>query len=553
MVRRKARYDGSVEWFAADKARYRNLAAAWVTPEPRRCVQCGICSFNCPMGLDVRRHVWRGEPVDDSGCLTCGECVKRCPRGLLRLEPMSGSDGASGGRTDGASGGRTDGPESGGSAAGPRRHVIVGGGPATVAAAQAIRGADPGAEIVVVCGDPHGFYSRPGLAYYLTGELPERRLFAFSPAELRSLGIDWIGENAAGIEPAAHEVVLESGRRLAYDRLLLATGSSAIRAAVPGSDLDGVVKLDDLDDARDIVRRARRAEAAVVVGGGITALEIVEGLRARGLHVHYFLRRERYWSNVLSETESRVVEQRLLREGVEIHQYTELAAITGRAGRVSGVRTGDGAVIPCQVVAVAVGVRPRVELARAAGLPCVRGVLADEYLRTGDPDIYAAGDIAEVTDPSTGRPTLDVLWNSAAAKGRVAGLNMATEPRHRYPEDPPLNITRLAGLHTTIIGKVGNGEDADLQGLARGDSQVWSELGEAAVVEAERGEAHVRLTLGERTIDGAVVMGDQTLSYSLQELIETRAEVNEIATLDDRLADMICRVRDDWRACRVGT
>ena len=357
-------------------------------------------------------------------------------------------------------------------------------------------------------------------------------------------------------------MVLESGRRLAYDRLLLATGSSAIRADVPGSDLDGVVKLDNLDDARDIVRRARRAKAAVVVGGGITALEVVEGLRARGLHVHYFLRRERYWSNVLSETESRVVEQRLLSEGVEIHQYTELAAITGRAGRVDGVRTrggetGDGSsvgdVIPCQIVAVAVGVRPRVELARAAGLPCARGVLADEYLRTGDPDIYAAGDIAEVADPATGRRVLDVLWNSAAAKGRVAGLNMATEPRHHYPEDPPLNITRLAGLHTTIIGKVGNGEDADLQGLARGDSQVWSELGEAAVVEAERGEAHVRLALGERTIDGAVVMGDQTLSYSLQELIETRAEVNEIATLDDRLADMICRVRDDWRACRVGT
>jgi nitrite reductase (NADH) large subunit len=430
--------------------------------------------------------------------------------------------------------------------------VIVGGGPATVAAAEAIRGVDAEADITVVCADSHGYYSRPGLAYFLTAELPERSLFAFRPAELRSLGVTWIGEGAAGIEPAAHEVVLESGRRLAYDRLLLATGSAAIRAGVPGADLDGVVKLDNLDDAVEIVRRARRAKAAVVVGGGITALEIVEGLRARGVHVHYFMRRDRYWSNVLSETESRIVEQRLRREDVEIHQYTELAAITGRAGRVSGVQTGDGNVIPCQIVAVAAGVRPRVELARAAGLPCARGVLVDEYLRAGDPDIYAAGDIAEVADPATGHRLLDVLWNVAAAKGRVAGLNMAAEPRHRYPEDPPLNITRLAGLHTTIVGKVGNGEDADLQGLSRGDSQIWSELGEAAVVEAERGEAHVRLALGERTIDGAVVMGDQTLSYSLQHLIESRADVNEIASLDERLADIICRVRDDWMACRVG-
>jgi ferredoxin len=79
----------AVDWFRADKTKYANLATAWVTPEPHRCVQCGICSFNCPMAIDVRRHVWRSEPVEDSHCLTCGECVKRCPRGLLRFEPIA--------------------------------------------------------------------------------------------------------------------------------------------------------------------------------------------------------------------------------------------------------------------------------------------------------------------------------------------------------------------------------------------------------------------------------------------------------------------------------
>lgn len=75
-------------WFAADKAEFRALATAWVVPESVRCVQCGVCSFNCPMQIDVRRHVWREEPVDDARCLTCGECVKRCPRKLLRFEPI---------------------------------------------------------------------------------------------------------------------------------------------------------------------------------------------------------------------------------------------------------------------------------------------------------------------------------------------------------------------------------------------------------------------------------------------------------------------------------
>lgn len=527
-----------VHWFAADRERYRNLASAWVTPEPRRCVQCGVCSFNCPMGLDVRRHVWRDEPVGDAACITCGECARRCPRGLLRLTPLA--DWSAPARHAATPGSRT-----------PRRHVLIGGGPATVAAAEAIRASDAESEIVVVCADPHGYYSRPGLAYYLTDELHRRQLFPVDPAEFEALGVTWVRDRATAVDPAAHRVTLQSGRSLDYDRLLLATGSSAIRAKVPGADLDGVVKLDHLDDARDIVRRARTAESAVVVGGGITALEVVEGLRARGAHVHYFLRRDRYWANVLSPAESRVVEERLGTEGVEVHRFTELDEVLGAAGRVTGVRTGEGEEIPCQIVAFAVGVRPQIELARAAGLPCARGVLVDEYLRAGDPDVYAAGDVAESVDPPTGRRVLDVLWNVALAKGRVAGLNMAGEPRYRYPEEHPLNITRLAGLHTTIIGKVGNGEDADLQGLTRGDSQVWSELGEAAVVEAERGEAHVRLALGERTIDGAVVMGDQSLSPPLQQLIETRADAAEIVDLDMRLADVICEARDDWKACRV--
>jgi NAD-dependent dihydropyrimidine dehydrogenase PreA subunit len=91
---------GGVGLFTADREKYRTLAGAWVMPEPRRCVQCGVCSFNCPMGIDVRRHVWRAEPVGDSSCLTCGECVKRCPRGLLRFEPIAATQP---GRNDGGS------------------------------------------------------------------------------------------------------------------------------------------------------------------------------------------------------------------------------------------------------------------------------------------------------------------------------------------------------------------------------------------------------------------------------------------------------------------
>ena len=347
-------------------------------------------------------------------------------------------------------------------------------------------------------------------------------------------------------------MTLESGRQLVYDRLLLATGSKAIGTRVPGAELDGVVTLDGMDDARGIVRRCGKGKVAVVVGGGITALEIVEGLRARGVHVHYFMRKERYWSNVLSESESRIVELALQREGVEIHTFTDLAAIRGRGGKVAAVETSGDDVIPCDIVAAAVGVRPRIELARAAGLPCDRGILVDEYLRAGDPDIYAAGDIAETADARTGHRQLEVLWNAALLKGRVAGLNMATEPAHTYFQNASINVTRLAGLHTTIIGTVGNGTDADLEGLSRGDSQIWSELSDKAVVEAGRGDAHIRLALDEHTIAGAVVIGDQTVSYPLQEFIDERVDVTAIRpALEARAApvvEIIDRLFADWRA-----
>lgn len=433
-----------------------------------------------------------------------------------------------------------------------RRHVLIGAGPAALAAAEAIRGADEQAQITLVGADPHGYYSRPGLAYYLAGELPEPRLFPAARDEFAHLRVELVRDEVTAIDRAARTVTLRRGDPVPYDRLLVATGSQAVPARASGVELDGVVKLDDLDDARDIVRRGGRGTRAVVVGGGITALEIVEGLRARGSQVDYLMRQDRYWRNVLSEPESRLVEDGLRREGIGLHHFTELARILGRDGRVTGVETTGGDVIPCDVVAVAIGVRPRVGLARDAGLDCGRGITVDEYLRSSDERVFAAGDVAEVLDAATGRPTMEVLWNSAVAKGRVAGLNMATEAVHPYRRGVPLNITRLAGSRTTIIGTVGNGEDKDLETLARGDSQTWSELGPAMLVEAQTRDARVRIELGEATIVGAVVMGDQALSHALQDLVEGRVDVSAIAPrLREReaaVADIVTGFWQDWTA-----
>jgi len=407
------------------------------------------------------------------------------------------------------------------------RYVILGSGVAGIAAAEAIRLNDPRGEITVVSDDPHGYYSRPGLAHFLTGEIPQAQLFPMREAELHALGLRRVQGRAIRLDPLEHRVTLADASELVYDRLLLATGATASRAPVPGAELPEVVKLDNLEDARRLIDLARHARAAVVIGGGITALEIAEGLRAHCRRVHYLLRGDRYWGSVLDATESAIVMARLAADGIQIHTRTETAEIVGKRGHVAGIVTTDGRRIPCDLVALAVGVTPRVELARTAGLQIDRGILADEYLLTAAADVFAAGDVAQVHDPRTGAALLDTLWNVARSQGAAAGRNMAGR-RVPYAKPMPLNVTRLAGITITIIGAVGRWPDADMVGIGRGDSEAWRQLRDAPVAEDKHEVNRLRLLVGPRTLLGAVVMSDQAASRSLQRLIGEQTDITPI-------------------------
>ncbi len=413
-------------------------------------------------------------------------------------------------------------------------YVIVGAGVAGIAAAETLRIQDPTAQITLVSDDPAGFYSRPGLAYYLSGLIPEDQLFPRSPAELRALQLNWVQAHAIELEPQAQRLTLADGQRLNYDRLLLATGARAVPPAFPGADLDGVVTLDSLADARQIVRRARRGGSAVVVGGGITALELAEGLCARGCRVAYLLRGGRYWANLLDAEESQLVETHLRADGISLHHHTQIQQAIGERGRLVAVETSDGAHIPCQLLAVAIGTRPQVELARSGGLVLDRGILTDEYLETSVPAVLAAGDVAQVYDLESGQATLDTLWATARAHGVAAAATMAGTPT-AYRREVALNVTLLAGIPTTLIGALGSANDADLVAIARGDSETWRTAAPAWVVVERHLVNRVRLMLGERTIRGALLMGDQSLAYPLQRLIAGRADITPLR--DALLAD----------------
>jgi NADPH-dependent 2,4-dienoyl-CoA reductase/sulfur reductase-like enzyme len=431
-----------------------------------------------------------------------------------------------------------------------RRYVLVGSGVASIAAVEAIRCHDPSSDILLVGEEPYGFYTRPGLAYYLTGELSEAQLYPVSEVNFRQMGIRRLHARAVEIKTEEHFVKLANGNVLPYDRLLIATGAEAQRAKSPGIELDGVVKLDCMDDARGIIARARRARAAVVVGGGITALEIVEALVRRRVRTHYFLRGDRDWTSVLDETESRIVEHRLLEEGVKINFHTEMAEVLGKGGRVVGVRTQDGRTIPCDIVAVAIGVRARTELAKASGIHVERGVRVNDELESSATDVFAAGDAAEVFDPLTGKTVMDTLWTPAREQGYAAGLNMAgiTTPYHK---PLPFNVTRLADLTTTIIGMVGSGRDEDTVGIVRGDSETWREIPDAIAAQADFDVNRLRLLVGKNTLLGAIVMGDQTLSRPLQHLITQQIDITPLRSrfiqAGRELGELVANFWTKWR------
>jgi NAD(P)H-nitrite reductase large subunit len=408
------------------------------------------------------------------------------------------------------------------------KYLIIGAGAAGISASEAIRSQDPIGEITLIHEEMAGYYSRPGLAYYLTGEITEDSLFPFRDNEFKRLKIQQIKAQAKQILPQDHRVILHDGQSLTYNRLLIATGAKAAEVKTPGVELEGVVKLDNLDDARHILKFAHRRRTAVIVGGGITALELVEGFRARGLKVHYFLRGDRYWSNVLDKTESHLVEHLLKEEGIQIHYQTELAEILGKKGRVHGVVTTDGQRFACDIVGIAIGIQPKKWIAETSGIKTSRGIYVNEYLTTNYEDIYAAGDVAEVYDPTVGKAILDSLWAPARKQGYTAGLNMSGK-KLPYYKGVPFNVTRLAGLTTTIIGALGGHEaDADTIGIVRGDSEGWREMPDAIAAQSNFSINRLRVLVNEKNIVGALLMGDQTLSRALHHIIVQKVDISSI-------------------------
>ena len=413
------------------------------------------------------------------------------------------------------------------------RYLIIGNGAAGATAAEEIRAHDPRGGITIVGAEPYPMYSRPGLAYVIINEISDRQVIARRPEWYAQKKISVVHGTAAKLDVIQRQVALADGRRLPYDKLLIATGARAVSLPYPGAKLDGVVFLDTLDGTKELLRKVKRAKRAVVVGGGITALEMAEGLAHHRLDTHYFVRKSTLWSTVFNDAESKLLEARMVEHEVKIHFNTEITEVLGdKRGQVAGVKLTDGKVFPCDLVGAGIGVKSQLDLVRDGPIKVDRAILVNEYLETSAPDVYAAGDCAQIWDRWTQTHTLDVLWPTAIASGRAAGANMTGE-RQPYLKGTPFNACLLFGLHITAIGQLGGARDEAepeiFQHLSRGSSEVWATRPRAyASAWSQHGPNTIRLVLSGERLVGALVVGQQMLADPLRDLIEKQVDIRPL-------------------------
>jgi NADPH-dependent 2,4-dienoyl-CoA reductase/sulfur reductase-like enzyme/nitrite reductase/ring-hydroxylating ferredoxin subunit len=302
--------------------------------------------------------------------------------------------------------------------------VIAGGGAAGFAAAEMLRRLGHQGGIVMVSDDAAAPVDRPNLSKdYLAGAAPEEWV------PLRS--DDWYGENGielrlgakiGAIKPRDQEVALADGSTIAYDRLLLATGAEPVRLAIPGAAPSDVLTLRSLADCRAIIARANTARRVVVIGASFIGLEVAASLRTRGLEVHVVAPEARPLERVMGPQLGDVI--RALHEEKGVHFHLENTVSSFEAGRST---LKDGTVLQADFAVAGVGVRPRTQLAEAAGLALDKGVLVNGQLETNAPNIYAAGDIARWPDKYSGAAIRVEHWVVATRQGQTAARNMLGE------------------------------------------------------------------------------------------------------------------------------
>jgi NAD(P)H-nitrite reductase large subunit len=335
----------------------------------------------------------------------------------------------------------------------PAQITIIGNGVAGITAAFTLRARDAQAGITVISGESEYFYSRTALMYAFMDRMTLRDL---EPHERRVYKQNRIARRHArviNLDANAQSLTLSSGEQLPYSKLLIATGSVPRTHPWPGLEesKEGVVHFVSLQDLQSAERLVPSTRRAVVVGGGLIGVELVECLRHHGIEVTFLVREPWYWPAALAEDEGEIISAHIASQGVDLRHGVELASIIPDAtGRVRAVTTTQGETIECQMLGISIGVQPAIQwLASTATPPALgRGIQVDTGFRTSLPNVYAAGDCAELPNGQ-----VEQIWYSAKRQGELAARSLLGDD---IQYTPPLffNSAKFFDIEYTTVGQV---------------------------------------------------------------------------------------------------
>jgi len=305
--------------------------------------------------------------------------------------------------------------------------VIVGGGQVAAQVVESLRREGATAHLIVIGEEPYPPYQRPPLSKkFLTGEIAQERLslkpatfYASHDAELK------LGRRAVALDAKSHRLTLDDGQSLEYQRLLLATGALPRRINAPGSELSGIYLLRTVDDVLAIRAALTAPRRVVIVGAGYIGLEVAASCRHLGHEVDIVEMADRVMNRVVGPEVSAFYERVHREQGVRMHMSTQLAGFDGDAhGHVRAVIASDGRRFAADLVVIGAGVVPNTALAEQAGIVCDNGIAVDEYCRTSDPDVYAAGDCTSHPSPRYGRRVRLESVDNAFEQAKTAAANL---------------------------------------------------------------------------------------------------------------------------------
>ena len=344
------------------------------------------------------------------------------------------------------------------------KYVIVGASAAGIGAVEAIREVDPVGTIAVISDEPCPQYSRPMISDLVSGKADFGKMMCREHEFWENNNIQALtGRTATALNLSDKYVTLDKGDHVNFEKLLIATGGKPFVPKIEGSDKDGVFTFTTLSDAESLAAKIENAKNAVVIGGGLIGVSVTEALVKRGLKVTMVELKDTILSLILDPTASEMVENVIRNAGVTIVTGQSVQRVTGKTeddNIVGGAVLTNGEQVQCDLVIIAIGVIPRMDLVSGTDVKTNRGILVDRFMRTNVSDVYASGDVAEAYDFVFDENRLLPLWPLAQLEGKVAGYNMAGK-KADYPGGTAMSALKYFGIPIISIG-IANPKDESI-------------------------------------------------------------------------------------------